>query len=203
VNTPEMAVPLRALRSRFLKLYNARAMLHHYTDFVDVGLFDEANDDLEDVIDRYQTILSDPSALYEPPPPPDDEVFDEVPPPLPQRRTSLVAPPPAVPGGQRRGILKRPFKRLDMSINHVDFEPDFLCYDGSDPEGLLRISEPPANARTFNKFGVDTTHQQHDSSSAQDARPPWNSDTTTTTTDDDDGGFLTIDATFKAKLNLR
>ncbi len=42
-----------ALRNRFLKLYSRRAMLHHYTQYVESEVFEEALDSLGGLIDEY------------------------------------------------------------------------------------------------------------------------------------------------------
>jgi len=41
------------LKDRFNKLYRAKAMLHHYTHFVEVGVFDDALENLEDLVAGY------------------------------------------------------------------------------------------------------------------------------------------------------
>ena len=49
-----IATTLSSLESRFQKLYSRRAMLHHYTQFVDVDAFESAREDLAQLIDDYR-----------------------------------------------------------------------------------------------------------------------------------------------------
>ncbi len=48
-----MGISFSALRDRFLKLYSRRAMVHHYTQYIESEVFEEALDSLDGLIDEY------------------------------------------------------------------------------------------------------------------------------------------------------
>lgn len=85
-NSTAIARNFSALRDRFVKLYRAKAMVHHYANYIDGALFDEALADLEALVGDYELAEQRPAALYAPPPapPPDDGTSDATPsPPAP------------------------------------------------------------------------------------------------------------------------
>ena len=85
-NSTAIARNFSALRDRFVKLYRAKAMVHHYANYIDGALFDEALNDLEALVGDYELAEQRPAALYAPPPapPPDDGTSDATPePPAP------------------------------------------------------------------------------------------------------------------------
>merc|ERR1712216_302224 len=53
-NSPAIAQNFDTLKNRFNKLYQVKAMLHHYTQVVDATVFEDAINDLEDVIECYK-----------------------------------------------------------------------------------------------------------------------------------------------------
>ena len=52
-NNTAIAVTFEALRQRFAKLYSRKAHIHHYTEYMDVGLFDEALEALVSLVGEY------------------------------------------------------------------------------------------------------------------------------------------------------
>ncbi|KAH8044262.1 hypothetical protein JL721_12902 [Aureococcus anophagefferens] len=80
-NSTAIARNFSALRDRFVKLYRAKAMVHHYANYIDGALFDEALADLEALVGDYELAEQRPAALYAPPPapPPDDGTSDATP----------------------------------------------------------------------------------------------------------------------------
>ncbi|KAJ8599113.1 hypothetical protein CTAYLR_006350 [Chrysophaeum taylorii] len=63
-NTSEIVVPLRTLRTRFESLYRRRAMLHHYTHYIDTDHFDHAAHALDDLIDAYDRLAASPHDMW-------------------------------------------------------------------------------------------------------------------------------------------
>lgn len=53
-NSPAIAQNFDTLKNRFNKLYQVKAMLHHYTQIVDSTVFEDAINDLEGVIECYK-----------------------------------------------------------------------------------------------------------------------------------------------------
>ena len=46
----------QSVKERFEKLWRRKAMVHHYTNFIDEGLFGEALESLEDVMSAYKSV---------------------------------------------------------------------------------------------------------------------------------------------------
>ena len=44
---------LERLRTKFMKIYQKKVFVHHYTEFMDVGGFDVALNNCTDVVERY------------------------------------------------------------------------------------------------------------------------------------------------------
>ena len=49
-----MSATFGALRTRFWSLYRRRAMVHHYTQYIDAGVFDDALASLDALIGDYE-----------------------------------------------------------------------------------------------------------------------------------------------------
>jgi len=56
VNCDLIVDVMEKVKERFLKLYSRKAMVHHYTNFVDEGVFGESLESLQGVIDNYKGI---------------------------------------------------------------------------------------------------------------------------------------------------
>lgn len=105
-NTTEIVAPFQALRSRFLSLYKRKAMLHHYTHFVETDTFDEALRSVDDIIDGYQSALPPsnvqgrtrrPPNLLVKAPPRSSEPEDDDPP---------SPPPPSIDEEEERALYR-------------------------------------------------------------------------------------------------
>jgi len=63
-NSTSIAHNFGQLKKRFDKLYRAKAMLHHYTHFIETDIFDCARENLEDLIAGYDAANQNSTLLY-------------------------------------------------------------------------------------------------------------------------------------------
>ena len=55
-NSTGMSVPLKRYHNRFERLYSRKAHLHHYAEYMDVGVFDEARESVRSIIRSYEDV---------------------------------------------------------------------------------------------------------------------------------------------------